>query len=153
MEPTDYMDKVLDMALAKALAMVKESPETNHSVTALVDSIKTTAFDIIGCTAVVEIVWRMIPNESPTKAFDLPTTLRFDVDTDVYGASARVVDMRVVSRSGCDIEIAGVGTIVEGEDYTDSESAGGSINLPNYVNHQLDIADNLWASARFMAGV
>lgn len=150
MTPEQYLDGVLTDALEKATRIVAD--QTDYRVTANLDNVETSNFDVAGSTARARVVWRMIPNDAPTQAFDLPTTLTFEVDRDLTGLAVRITDMRVVSRGGCDIEIAGVPTIVSGEDYTDAESAGHAIDLVNYVNHQVAVADDLWASASVMAG-
>lgn len=150
MTPEQYLDGVLTDALEKATRIVAD--QTDYRVTANLDNVETSNFDVAGSTARARVVWRMIPNDAPTQAFDLPTTLSFEVDRDLIGLAVRITDMRVVSRGGCDIEIAGVPTIVSGEDYTDAESAGHAIDLVNYVNHQVAVADDLWASASVMAG-
>ena len=150
MTPEQYLDGVLTDALEKATRIVAD--QTDYRVTANLDNVETSNFDVAGSTARARVVWRMIPNDAPTQAFDLPTTLSFEVDRDLIGLAVRITDMRVVSRGGCDIEIAGVTTIVSGEDYTDAESAGHAIDLVNYVNHQVAVADDLWASASVMAG-
>ena len=149
MTPEQYLDDVLTYALEKAGAIVAE--QTDYSVRANLDHVAVSEFDVDNSTARAQVTWRMIPLAEPTKAFDIPTTLRFVVDTDIDGMAMRVTDMRVTDRGGCDIEIAGVGTIISGETYTDTESAGHAIDLVNYVNHQVAIAENLWEQASVMA--
>lgn len=149
MTPEKYLDDVLTYALDKAGTIVAD--QTDYSVRANLDRVAVSEFNIDNSTARAQITWRMIPVAEPTKAFDIPTALRFEVDTDVEGLAVRVTDMRVVARGGCEIEIAGVGTIVSGEDYTGNESAGHAIDLVNYVNHQVAIAETLWEQASVMA--
>ena len=149
MTPEKFLDGILTQALDKSVRVIASQHE--YPVVANVDEVETTSFDIENATARARVVWRMIPKNTPTQAFDLPTTLHFEVDREILGAGVRVTDMRVVSRGGCDIEIAGVPTIVSGEDYTDAESAGDTIDLFNYVNHQIAVAADLWASASLMA--
>lgn len=151
MTPETYLDNVLTTALENATRIVQS--QSNYRVTANLDEVDTLAFDIDKATAQTRVVWRVIPHDAPTQAFNLPTTLDFEVDRTIDGLAMKVTDMRVVSRAGCDIEIAEVPTIVSGEDYTDAESAGHAIDLVNYVNHQIAIADDLWASASAMANL
>ena len=149
MTPEKFLDAVLTEALDKAVRVVSSPHE--YPIVANVDDVETTKFNIENATATARVVWRIIPKNTPTQAFDLPTTLRFEVERELLGTAVRVTDMRVVSRGGCDVEIAGVPTIVSGEDYTDAESAGDTIDLFNYVNHQIAVAADLWASASLMA--
>lgn len=151
MTPKQFLSNILTTTLDKTAHFIEA--ETSHDVTARLEKAEVTWFDTDGATASADLVWRMIPNDTPAAAFDLPTRVGFDIIAAPADSDTDAPDLRVRTRGGCDIEIGGVPTIVSGEDYTDADSAGRTINLMEYVNHQVAIADNLWNSARFMAGV
>lgn len=127
MTPKQFLSNILTTALDKTAHFIEA--ETSHDVTARLEKAEVTWFDTDGATASADLVWRMIPNDTPAAAFDLPTRVGFDIIAAPADSDTDAPDLRVRTRGGCDIEIGGVPTIVSGEDYTDADSAGRTINL------------------------
>lgn len=149
MEPTDYLTTVLDHALNKSLDLIRADGD-NFGVDMNLEHVEATSYDMETGKAVADITWRVIPKDQPTAAYDMPSRVELDVEVEVVGFGVRVNNTSVVTRGGADITIAGVATIIEGEDYTTPESAGQPVGLASYVNHVFAINDNLWNSAKVM---